>query len=567
MNKNFTYPDAAKGDVVDDFHGMKVADPYRWMEDTNTPEVRAYIDAQNELTQAFMSEISITAQLRERLTALWNFTRHFSVEHRGSRYFLYVNDGLQNQPVLYMQESLDSEPVPVLDPNTFSDDGTVALTSMAINDDGSAIAYGISSGGSDQQEIHIRNLASGEDYREVLQWCRFSGIAWKSDGSGFFYNRGPEPTDGNVHETYLNNMLYWHQLGTSQSEDVLVYKRPDMPELNFPPQLSDDGRYVVLYVFDSAGGPNRLYYRPVEREGDFVRLVDEADAHYEFLGSSGKTLFIRTDLDAPRWRVIAVDVDHPQREHWREVIPQQEDVLDQVVMVHKHFAVAYMHDAHHRLCLYDLDGNFARELELPTIGSITGLFAHAGDDELFFGFQSYLYPPTIFRYDFATGQITVFRDAGLDLNIEDYETRQVFATSKDGTRIPMFITHKKGLQLNGENPTLMYGYGGFNISLTPTFNVADFVWLEAGGVYVVVNLRGGGEYGEEWHRAGMLENKQNVFDDFISAGEWLIDNGYTSSKRLGIYGGSNGGLLVAACMLQRPDLFGAVICGVPVADM
>ncbi len=429
------------------------------------------------------------------------------------------------------------------------------------------LAYGTSSSGSDWQENRIRRIEDGSDYPEVIRWCRFAGIAWRHDNTGFFYNRWPTP--GTVPEEDQSNYsrVYWHALGTQQEADVLVYERPDDKELSFSPSITDDGAYLVLHVWHGTDAENRLYYREVGNDGPFVRLLDEADAMYHMIGNRGPIFYFHTDLDAPRGRVIAIDLRSPEREHWQELIPQQDDVIAFVSMINQQFVVTYMHDAHHQMMIYNLDGSFAHEIPLPTLGSVVEISGEPEDTEMFVSFTSYLFPPTTYHYDFPSSALTLFRRPEINFDPDDYETTQVFYPSKDGTLIPLFLTYKKGLQLDGNNPTLLYGYGGFNVSQTPGFAVSRLLWLEHGGIFALANLRGGNEYGEEWHRAGMLEKKQNVFDDFIAAAEWLIANKYTSTPKLAIYGGSNGGLLVAACMVQRPDLYGAVVCAVPVIDM
>ncbi|MBL7075711.1 S9 family peptidase [candidate division KSB1 bacterium] len=565
--QKFTYPVARTDDVIEDYHGTRVADPYRWLEDPDAPEMQAWVEAQNRLTFAYLEAIPAREKIKGRLTELWNYPKYSVPRKEGNRYFFSKNDGLQNQSVLYMQKSLDAKPVMVIDPNKFSEDGTVALTNKAFSRDGTLLAYGLSSSGSDWQEIKIRDVYSVEDYEEVIKWCKFTEIAWKHDNSGFYYNRFPEP--GTVPEEDRNNYnrVYWHQLGTPQSEDPLVYERPDAKELGFDPIITEDGKHLLLYVYHGTDPKNRIYYRKVESEGPFVRLLDEADARYDPIDNIGSVFYFHTDLYAPRGRVIAIDIKNPAMEDWREIIPQQDDVISSVTMVNNQFVVAYMHDAHHQLKLYDLDGTFVHRIELPTLGSIADLSGRREDTEMFFAFASFLYPTSIFRYDFIAGQLTQLYGSEINFDPSGYETKQVFYSSKDGTRVPMFITHRKGLTLDGNNPTLLYGYGGFNISITPRFSTPCLIWLENGGVYAVANLRGGDEYGEAWHQSGMLDKKQNVFDDFIAAAEWLIENEYTNPSKLAINGGSNGGLLVAACMLQRPELFGAVICRVPVTDM
>jgi len=455
----------------------------------------------------------------------------------------------------------------VIDPNSLSEDGTVALTNQMISKNGQLLAYGVSSSGSDWQEIKIRQIDSGIDYPEVIRWCKFSSVAWRHDYQGFYYNRLPEPGTVPLEDENNFSQVYWHTLGTPQTEDQLIYERPEDKELSFSPFITYDGAYLLLHIWHGTDPKNRLYYREVKSSDSFIHLLDEADASYNLIGNSGPIFYIETDLDAPRKRVIAIDIRHPERARWKELIPEQDDVIHFIILANNQFVVTYMHDAHHQMKIYNLDGSFVKEIVLPTHGSIIGISGKPDQTEMFIGFTSFLFPPTIFRYDFSSDKLTLLHSAEIDFDETQYETKQVFYTSKDGTRIPMFLTYKKELMLDGNNPTLLYGYGGFNISLSPSFSIPTLVWLEHGGVYAVANLRGGGEYGEEWHQAGTLEKKQNVFDDFITAAEWLIDNKYTNTSRLAIKGESNGGLLVAACMLQRPDLFSAVLCHVPVIDM
>jgi prolyl oligopeptidase len=560
-------PVARRDDIVENYHGTPVADPYRWLEDASSPETLAWVEAENAVTEEFLSSIPQREQLRQRLTQLWNYPKYSVPIKRGEHYFFTYNSGLQNQAVLYGQESLQSEPRQILDPNTFSEDGTAALTNSAFSKDGSLLTYGISYHGSDWQELHVRRVNDLADYSEVIRWCKFSSIAWKHDNSGFYYNRLPEP--GTVPEEDQSNYsrVYWHAINTPQEQDILVYERPDFKELSFSPSITYDGTYLLLDVWHGTDPKNRLYYRPVESDGPFIRLLDEADATYHFIGNDGPIFYIRTNLNAPRYRIIAIDIAHPERENWRELIPEQQDTMAFVRLVNSQFVVTYLHDAHHETKIYNLDGSYVRDIPLPALGSIVGISGKPDQTEMFLDFTSYLYPPTIYRYDFTNNTLSLLHGAKLDFDTDAYETRQVFYTSKDGTRIPMFLTHKKGLELNGNNPTLLYSYGGFDVSLTPSFLASTLVWLEHGGIYAVANLRGGGEYGEEWHQAGVLDRKQNVFDDFIAAAEWLIANKYTNTSRLAIQGGSNGGLLVAACMVQRPDLYGAILCHVPVIDM
>jgi prolyl oligopeptidase len=561
------YPQARRDGVVDDYHGVPVADPYRWLEDSSSPDTVAWSEAQRALTRPYLDSSPARERIVRRVTALTDYPKHGLPIRKGPRYFATHNPGLENQPVLYQMERLDGPRRVVIDPNAFSPDGTVAIEGLFYSEDGTLAAYSTSSGGSDWQEIRIRDVDTGTDHAETIQWCKFTNVAWRKDNSGFYYSRYPDPGGRPEAEQVTDMKVYWHALGTPQLEDRLVYERPDAKELGFLPSVTKDGRYLVLHVWHGTDRRNRLYYREEGSQGQMVRLLDEQDAGYDFLGNDGTLFYFRTDLDAPRGRVVAIDVAHPERASWRELVAEQDAVLSFATMVNDRFVLVYERDAHHQLQVHELDGTFSHTIELPTFGSITGLAGEREDRELFLGFTSFLRPPSVYRYDFATRTLSLLYGASVDLDTERYETRQVFYQSKDGTRVPMFLTHRKGLVLDGRNPTILYGYGGFKISLLPAYSELVAHWVEHGGVYAVANLRGGNEYGEQWHEAAMLERKQNVFDDFIAAAEWLVAGGYTSPSRLASYGGSNGGLLVAACMLQRPELFGAVLCAVPVTDM
>ena len=558
---------ARRDNIIEDYHGTKVADPYRWLEDPTSGETQAWVEAQNAATSQYLAAIPDREKIQARLTELWNYPKYSVPEKEGGRYFFSKNSGLQNQSVLYMQQTLESEPLPILDPNTFSADGTVALVNQAFSKDGTLLAYGTSSSGSDWQEIKVRRIDSGTDYAEVIKWSKFSNIAWRHNNSGFFYSRFPEPAMVPEEDQTNFNRVYWHTLDAPQSEDQLVYERSDAKELAFDPFITDDGTYLLLRVWHGTDPKNRIYYREVESDRPFICLLDEADATYNFIGNSGPLFYFHTTLNAPRGRIIAIDTRNPERANWQELVSEQADAIAFAIMVNNQFVVTYMHHAHHQMKLYNLDGSIIRDIPLPTLGSILEISGKPKDTEFFISFTSFLYPPTIFRYDFTSSTLQLLHKIDVSFDPANYKTTQVFYLSKDGTRVPMFLTHKKGLSLDGNNPTLLYGYGGFDISLTPSFAAETIAWLENGGVYAEANLRGGGEYGEEWHQAGMLEKKQNVFDDFIAATEWLIANRYTNTSRLAIMGRSNGGLLVGACMVQRPNLFGAVICGVPLSDM
>ncbi len=560
-------PQTRRDDTVEDYHGTLVADPYRWLEDATSSETQAWSEAQSAVTRAYLATLKGRDAIKARLTELYNYPKYTVPYKRGDRYFFSKNTGLQNQFVLYQQDTLDGEPTLVLDPNTLSADGTIALVNTAFSKDGKLLTYGTSTSGSDWQELRVRRIDEGQDFDEVIRWTKFSSLAWRHDAQGFYYSRFPEPgTVPEGDETNFNK-VYLHKPGTPQSEDVLIFERLDAKELAFNPTITDDGAYLVLTVWHGTDRQNRVYYREVDSDAPFVRLLDEADADYTFIGNDGPVFYFKTDLHAPRGRIIAIDTRAPEREYWQELVPQRDDVIAFALIVNGQFVIAYMQDAHHKIERYDMGGVYLGGIALPTLGSIVDISGKPEESELFLSFTSYLVPTTVYRYDFAGDGLTALHTPSIAFDASAYETEQVFYPSKDGTRIPMFLTHKKGLVRDGNNPTLLYGYGGFNISLTPMFSLVALLWVESGGIYAVANLRGGGEYGEEWHQAGVLGKKQNVFDDFIAAGEWLIANNYTRTSRLAINGGSNGGLLTGTCLVQRPDLWGAVVCEVPVIDM
>ena len=568
------YPPSRTVDQVDDYHGTPVADPYRWLEDPDAPETRAWVEAQNEVTFGFLGRIPEREGLRQRLTELWDYAKAWAPVKRGGRYFQQRNSGLQNQDVLYVLEALDGEPRVLLDPNLLSEDGTVALTAWSASADGRWLAYATSAAGSDWLTWRVRDVESGEDLPDVIEWSKFSEATWRKDSSGFYYAAYDAPPPGEDY-TGVNyyHKLYFHRLGQPGAEDELVYERPDQKEWGFGAEVSEGGRYLVLNVWQGTDVRNRLFYQDLQADEPVVELISELEAVYHFVGNDGPLFYLRTDLDAPRGRLIAVDTSQPGRSGWRTVIPQGEDVLEAVVMVHDEFVALYLHDAHHRLERYDRTGRALGEIRLPGLGSVPSngdflnLTGQRDDDELFYGFWSFLYPVTLFRYDFEGAASEQVFAPPLNFDASPYVTRQVFVESKDGTRVPMFLTHHRDVVPDGQNPTLLYGYGGFRIALVPNFAVSRLAWLERGGVLAWANLRGGGEYGAEWHQAGMLGDKQNVFDDFIACAEYLIAEDITSPRRLAIMGGSNGGLLVGACMTQRPELFGAAVPFVGVMDM
>ncbi len=572
QNETLTYPATKKGDVVEVLHGQKIADPYRWLEDPNSAETAAWVEAQNKVTFGYLEKIGKRASIRERLTKLWNYERYGVPSRHGSWTIFSKNDGLQNQAVIYKATSLTAPPQVLLDPNTLSTDGTVALSGLTFSEDGRYAAYATSASGSDWMEWKVREVATGKDLPDTIKWSKFSGAAWKKDGSGFFYSRYDAPMSKDEAYNAVNKYqkVFFHKVGTAQGADDLVYERPDKPDWGFGADVTDDGRWLLIYQSEGTNRENRIFLRDLQDpNGKIEPFLDTFDASYNVVGNDGATFYVVTDKDAPRYRVVAIEKGKVDPAAWKTLVAQgpNRDVLSSVSLIANRFVTVWRTDAHEKLKLFALDGTFESEIALPAIGSVAGISGKRKDTDTFYAFTSFNYPSTTFRYDFAAKASTVFKQPTVDFDPNAFETRQVFYASKDGTKIPMFIVHKKGLVLNGSNPTYLYGYGGFDISLEPAFSPANIVWMEMGGVYAQPNLRGGGEYGKEWHDAGRLKNKQNVFDDFIAAAEWLIANKYTSSPKLAIGGGSNGGLLVGAVMTQRPELFGAALPAVGVMDM
>ena len=570
MNRNqINYPNTERVEQTDNYHGIEVQDPYRWLENPDSEPTKDWVAAQNKVTSSYLNTITAKEKIQQRLTQLWDYEKYGSPFKRGQRYFYFKNDGLQNQSVLYTLESLDEAGEVLLDPNTLSEDGTVALSGLSISDDGQWLAYGLSTAGSDWVEYRVRNIATKEDSSDRLKWIKFSGTSWTKDNQGFYYSRYDEPNEQTkLEDVNYYQKLYYHRLGTEQAEDSLIYHRPDQKEWGFDGSVTEDGKYLVISVWQGTDRKNLVFYQDLSQpESEVVELISEFEASYGVIENDGDTLWIKTDLDAPRGRVIAIDLNNSDKPNWQEIIPETAETLRSVGLLNNQFVTNYLKDARSQIKIYDLDGTLVREVELPGIGSAGGFGGKRHDTETFYTFTSFTTPATIYRYDMKTGESKLFRQPQVDFDPDEYQTQQVFYPSKDGTKIPMFITHKKDIKLDGNNPTYLYAYGGFNISLTPSFSISNLVWLEMGGIYAVPNLRGGGEYGEAWHQAGMKDKKQNVFDDFIAAAEWLIDNRYTSKNKLAIAGGSNGGLLVGACMTQRPDLFAAAIPAVGVLDM
>jgi len=561
---------------VDVSHGVNVPDPYRWLEQDvrESKTVREWVEAQNKVTFGYLKQIPERDGIRKRLTELWNYEKYTPPVKRGGRYFFRKNDGLQNQSVLYVAKSPDAEPEVLIDPNTWSDDGTVALAGTSFSDDGTYLAYGVADAGSDWRTWRVMEVDTGKVLDDELKWVKFSDVSWTADGKGFFYSRydKPEKQGEKYQSLSVNQKLMYHRVGTPQSEDVLVYQRPDKPLWGYSNEVTEDGRYLIITVWKGTDEKYRVLYRdlsanPPDKDSPPVELIGHFKHEFTFLGNDGPVFYFKTDADAPRRRVIAIDARKPAAEQWQEIIPQSKDTLTGVSIVGDRLVARYLQDARTQVKVFSMTGRFIRTVELPGIGTARGFDGRREDSETFYSFQSFSTPTSIYRYDVAKGTNTLFRKPQVKFRPEDYVVKQVFYRSKDGTRVPMFIAHRKGIALNGNNPTLLYGYGGFNISLSPRFSISWLAWMEMGGVLAVANLRGGGEYGEAWHRAGTKQNKQNVFDDFIAAAEWLIEKKYTKPRKLAIQGASNGGLLVGAVMTQRPDLFGACLPAVGVMDM
>jgi prolyl oligopeptidase len=563
------YPITRTVDQQDNYHGTTIADPYRWLEDANSDETHAWVEAQNKLTQGYLSQIPGRGAIKSRLTKLWNFER-FSVPFKeGGRYFYSRNDGLQNQSVLYTMKTLADVPRMLLDPNTLAADGTVALAGLAVSPNGRYLAYSTAASGSDWNEIRVRDIDSGKDTDDIIKWVKFSSTAWLHDGSGFFYSRYDEPKEATkLADVNYFQKLYFHKVGTPQSADTLVYDRPDHKDWGFGAEVSEDGKYLVITASQGTENKNRVYYKELSRkDAKVVPLLEDFDAAYNFIGNDGSVFWFRTERNAPRGRIISIDTRKPGVLNWKQIVPESGNTMVSASIVNNQLLVDYLSDAHSLVKVFDLKGKPLHDIELPGLGSAGGFNGKRADTETFYSYTSFTTPSTIYRYDLKANKSSVYRQPKVDFDPALFETRQEFFTSRDGTKVPMFIVSKKGLKLDGSNPTYLYGYGGFNISLTPSFSVANLAWLEMGGVYEMANLRGGGEYGESWHAAGTKLQKQNVFDDFIGAAEWLIEHKVTSPAKLSIGGGSNGGLLVGAAMTQRPELFAAAIPQVGVMDM
>jgi prolyl oligopeptidase len=567
----FVYPDSARVDHIDSYHGHDVADPYRWLEDDvrESDAVKSWVDAQNEVTFAYLENIPERQLIEDRLKELWDYEKYGLPVKEGGRYFYEYNDGLQNQDLIYIQSGLDAEPELLVDPNSWSEDGTIALASYFPSPDGRHLAYLVQDGGSDWRTGRVMDIETRAVLDDELAWLKFTDLSWAKDGSGFYYSRYPSTeSEEKFQSLNMNQAVYFHQLGTSQQHDELVYARSDHPDWGYSATVTDDGAYLVITTWKGTDDRYQIVYQDLsDPESKPVILIEGFDHDYTFVGNIGSELYFRTNNSAPKNRLVAIDVNRPEPENWREIVPETENVLSGVSLVGGRIIAEYMKDAWSIVRVFELDGTDAGQVELPGIGTASGFGGKVDDTETFFTYSSFNSPGIINRLDVSTGEIQLFRKPDVAFNFDDFIVKQVFYDSKDGTRVPMFITHHKDIEINGYNPTMLYGYGGFNISITPSFSITRLAWMEMGGIYAVANLRGGGEYGEEWHKAGTKLQKQNVFDDFIAAAEYLIDERYTNPGKLAIFGGSNGGLLVGAVTNQRPDLFGAAIPAVGVMDM
>ena len=562
---NMTYPETKKTDVTDTYFGTTVKDPYRWLEDDRAADTKEWVTAQNKVTQNYLGKIAFRNEIKTKLEKLWNYEKYTAPFKEGSYTYFYKNDGLQNQYVLYRQKKNGPAEV-FLDPNKFSQDATTSLAGIEFTKDGSIAAYQISEGGSDWRKVIVLKTEDKTIIGDTLRDVKFSGLAWRGN-EGFYYSSYEKPVEGSQLSGLTQyHKLFFHKLGTSQKEDQLIFGGDVTPRRYIGASVTDDNRFLIISASKSTTG-NELYIQDLSKPGSsIIKMVDNFDGNHTVVDNIDSKLFIHTNLNAPNYKVVTVDSANPQPENWKDLIPETKNVLDISTAGGKLFA-NYLKDATSLVMQYDMDGQLERTITLPGVGSASGFNAKKADKELYYTFTSYVYPPTIFKYNIPSGQSVVFKQSGVDFDPSLYESKQVFYKSKDGTSIPMIITHKKGLVLNGNNPTLLYAYGGFGVSLTPSFSTSNIILLEQGGIYAVPNIRGGGEYGEKWHLAGIKMQKQNVFDDFIAAAEYLIDNKYTSKNYLAIAGGSNGGLLVGAVMSQRPELFKVAFPAVGVLDM
>ncbi len=560
------YPVARATDLTETLHGTEVADPYRHLEE-DSAETQAWVKAEQQYGAAYLNAIPNKQAVVDRITHLWNYEKFSAPIERGQRNFFFRNNGLQAQSVLYVTDAGGNERV-LLDPNKLSEDGTVALTGIDISEDGNTLAYGVSASGSDWQSWHFIDVATNKKLNDELQWIKFSAAVWDKNSSGVYYARYDEPKGGNVMaDTNFGQKVYFHKMGTAQADDVLIFEQPEHPEWGFGIGVSDDGDYLLLYVSQGTDSRNRFFYKSLKQPSDVIALIPELEAEYQFIGNEGNIFYFKTDYQAPNGKVITIDIQHPEKTNWQTIIPESADPIDTVRIINNHLVVSSLHDVISKMAIYAMNGKKLQDVATPGQGAVAGPSGSAKNDYFYYSYNSYIQPTSTYKFDFKTGESSTYMQPKVAFDPNDYTSEQVFYTSKDGTRVPMLISYKKGLKKTGDNPTLLYAYGGFAISMTPRFSPATIAWLDMGGIYAVPNIRGGAEYGESWHQAGMFDKKQNVFDDYYAAAEYLIDQGYTNSKKLGAYGRSNGGLLMGAAVTQRPELFAAVLPAVGVLDM
>src|SRR5256885_9742281 len=565
----FKYPAAPTSNQVDDYNGVKVADPYRPLENPDSPESRKWIEEENKLTFDFLKTIPERDRIRKRLTEVWDYERFGVPFKETDRYFFSRNSGLQNQSVIYTTKSFSEKPRELIDPNLLAKDGTIALGGVEVTEDAKLMAYGLAASGSDWQQWKVRDVETGKDRQDFVDWIKFSNTTWKKDGSGFFYSRYDKPDEQNkLRSQVYNHKLFFHQLGTPQAQDKLIYERPDQKEWLFNAEVTDDGRYLIITVQRGTDPKNRIFYKNlVDPNSNVVELLNKADAEYTFIDNEGPVFAFRTDLNAPLGRIVTINTSKPLPAQIDELVPQSKDKLESVSTVGERLIAVYLKDAHSAVKQFKLDGTSDGEIALPGLGTAGGFTGKRKDRETFYSFTSFTTPTEIFRYNFDKRASELLFKPKVRFNPDDYTTEQVFYNSADVTRVTMFISYKKGMKRDGQNATYLYGYGGFDISSTPSFTPANLVWMEMGGIYALANIRGGGEYGEKWHEGGMLRVKQNVFDDFVGAAQYLIDNKYTATPKLAIGGGSNGGLLVGAGLKPRPHPYGAALPHVGVMAM
>jgi prolyl oligopeptidase len=563
------YPVPPRSNQVDDYHGVKIADPYRSLENADAPSTQKFVQEENELTFGYLAKLPGREAIKKHLTELWNYEKFANFRKRGERYFYSRNSGLQNQAVVYVADSLTDQGRVLLDPNTFRKDGTAALDGESTSWDGKLWAYAVAQAGSDWAEWRVRDVATGKDLPDLIQWTKGSVISWAADDRGFYYSRYPEPPPAKLLTVAaLDEKVYFHKLGDPQAADKLIYERPDHPNWGIDPLVTEGGRYLLFYIYNGVPGTNLLAYEDLHASNPRpVMLISTATSAYGPIAAIGSSLYLQTNDGAPRGRVIAMNLEHPERANWKEIVPERAETLDGAQIADGKLLLSYMKNAHSTAKLVGLDGKIAEEIAMPGFGTAEWSGARLHDKEMFYAFEGFTIAPAVFRLDLETGKSTIVRQSKIPVDLSQYETRQVFYSSKDGTRVPMFLSYKKGLKLDSLNPTLLYAYGGFDVAETPVFRPQYVEWMQMGGIFALANIRGGSEYGEAWHQAGMRAKKQNVFDDFIAAAEWLIANKYTSTPKLAILGGSNGGLLIGAVLNQRPDLFGAAMPAVGVMDM